>query len=236
MSVHKPRLAVYKFSSCDGCQLSLLDCEEELLDVTDAVEIAYFLEASSAVGKGPYDVTLVEGSISTPHDAERIHAIRRASKVLVSIGSCATTGGIQALRNGRSLDAFVSAVYASPEHISALRTSTAIADHVPVDFELNGCPINKTQLLDVVGSLLAGRRPNVQSYAVCVECKRAGIPCVLVSHGTACLGPVTAAGCGALCPLYARGCFGCFGPKEQANVAALEQTPLMSAFREVSFR
>jgi len=234
--MRKPRLAVYKFSSCDGCQLSLLDCEEELLAVTDAVEIAYFLEASSMTAKGPYDVTLVEGSITTPHDAERIHAIRRASKVLISIGSCATTGGIQALRKFAAIGDLVSAVYANPEFISTLRTSTAIADHVPVDFELQGCPINKAQLLDVVGSLLAGRRPNVQSYAVCVECKRAGIPCVLVSHGTACLGPVTAAGCGALCPLYNRGCFGCFGPKEQANVPALHEAPVMSAFREVSLR
>ena len=190
----RPTLAVWKFSSCDGCQLSLLDCEDELLEVAGAVEIAYFLEATSATAPGPYDLTLVEGSISTPHDAERIHAIRRASKTLVSIGACATRGGIQALRNSASLGDLVEAVYAHPEYISALRTSTAIADHVPVDFELQGCPINKAQLLDVVGSLLAGRRPNVQEYAVCVECKRAGIPCVMVSRGVPCLGPVTHAG------------------------------------------
>jgi sulfhydrogenase subunit delta len=217
----RPKLSVWKFSSCDGCQLSLLDCEDELLEVTEAVEIAYFLEATSATAKGPYDLTLVEGSISTPHDAERIHEIRRVSKTLVSIGACATTGGIQALRNFAALGDLVTAVYANPEYISTLRTSTAIADHVHVDFELQGCPISKAQLLEVVSALLAGRRPNVQSHSVCVECKGAGIPCVMVSHGTPCLGPVTAAGCGALCPLYARGCFGCFGPKEQANTEAL---------------
>ena len=217
----KPRLSVWKFSSCDGCQLSLLDCEDELLELTDAVDVAYFLEASSATAKGPYDLTLVEGSITTPHDAERIHEIRRASKVLVSIGACATSGGIQALRNFAQVGDFVSAVYASPQYISTLRTSTAVADHVPVDFELQGCPIDKGQLLDVVGSLLAGRRPNVPAHSVCVDCKLAGVPCVMVSKGIACLGPVTQAGCGALCPLYARGCFGCFGPKEQPNTAAL---------------
>lgn len=217
----KPKLSVWKFSSCDGCQLSLLDCEDELLEVAGAVDIAYFLEASSATGKGPYDLTLVEGSITTPHDAERIHEIRRASKILVSIGACATTGGIQALRNFASIGDFVSAVYATPSFISTLRTSTAIADHVQVDFELQGCPINKAQLLEVVGALLAGRRPNVPRHSVCVECKRAGIPCVMVAQGTPCLGPVTQAGCGALCPLYARGCFACFGPKEQPNTAAL---------------
>jgi sulfhydrogenase subunit delta len=217
----KPKLAVWKFSSCDGCQLSLLDCEEELLDVVGAVEIAYFLEASSATAKGPYDLSLVEGSITTAHDAERIHEIRRASKFLVAIGSCATTGGIQALRNFAHVGDFVSAVYASPDYISTLRTSTAIGDHIRVDFELQGCPINKGQLLEVIGALLAGRRPNVPQYSVCVECKRAGVPCVMVSKGVACLGPVTQAGCGGLCPLYARGCFGCFGPKEQPNTPAL---------------
>ncbi len=217
----KPKLAVWKFSSCDGCQLSLLDCEDELLAIAGAVEIAYFLEASSATVKGPYDLTFVEGSITTPHDANRIHEIRRVSKKLDTIGACATTGGIQALRNFASIGDFVSAVYATPSYISTLRTSTAIADHVPVDFELQGCPIDKAQLLEVVGAFLAGRRPNVPTYAVCVECKRAGVPCVVVSRGLPCLGPVTQAGCGALCPLYARGCFGCFGPKEQPNTEAL---------------
>jgi coenzyme F420-reducing hydrogenase gamma subunit len=217
----KPKLAVLKFSSCDGCQLSLLDCEDELLEVAGAVEIAYFLEASSATAKGPYDLVLVEGSITTPHDAERIHEIRRSAKTLVSIGACATSGGIQALRNFAQIGDFVSAVYATPDYISTLRTSTAIADHVPVDFELQGCPINKAQLLEVVGALLARRRPNVPRHSVCVECKRAGIPCVMVAKGVPCLGPVTQAGCGALCPLYERGCFACFGPKEQPNTAAL---------------
>jgi coenzyme F420-reducing hydrogenase gamma subunit len=217
----KPKLSVWKFSSCDGCQLSLLDCEDELLEVAGAVDIAYFLEATSATEKGPYDLTLVEGSITTPHDAERIHEIRRASRFLVSIGACATTGGIQALRNFASIGDFVSAVYATPAYISTLRTSTAIADHVPVDFELQGCPISKAQLLEVVGALLAGRRPNVPRHSVCVECKRAGVPCVMVAGGVPCLGPVTQAGCGALCPLYGRGCFACFGPKEQPNTDAL---------------
>jgi len=243
VSHKKPRLSVWKFSSCDGCQLSLLDCEDELLAVAGAVEIAYFLEASSATAKGPYDLTLVEGSITTPHDAERIHEIRRNSKFLVSIGACATTGGIQALRNFASVGDFVSAVYANPDYISTLRTSTAIADHVKVDFELQGCPINKMQLLEVVGALLAGRRPNVPAYSVCVECKGAGVPCVMVSRGVACLGPVTHAGCGALCPLYARGCFGCFGPKEQPNTESLakhwvelgaDEAQLLRAYRGIT--
>lgn len=217
----KPKLAVWKFASCDGCQLSLLDCEDELLEVAGAIDMAYFPEASRAVVKGPYDISLVEGSITTPHDAERIHAVRRASKVLVTIGACATAGGIQALRNFKDVKEFVALVYATPAYIETLGKSTPIADHVFVDFELRGCPINKTQLLELIGALLCGRKPNIPTYSVCIECKRNGIVCLMVAKGVPCLGPVTQAGCGALCPAYNRGCYGCFGPKETPNTASL---------------
>jgi coenzyme F420-reducing hydrogenase gamma subunit len=217
----KPKLAVWKFSSCDGCQLSLLDCEDELLAVAGAVEIANFPEASRAVVKGPYDLSLVEGSITTPHDAERIKEVRRVSRFLVTIGACATAGGIQALRNFKDVREFISAVYATPAYISTLETSTPISAHVPVDFELRGCPINKRQLLEVVSAFLAGRKPNTPPHSVCMECKARGVVCVMVAHGTPCLGPVTHAGCGALCPAYNRGCFGCYGPKETPNTASL---------------
>ncbi|HTZ05581.1 MAG TPA: hypothetical protein VMB53_07480 [Gaiellaceae bacterium] len=217
----KPKLAVWKFASCDGCQLSLLDLEDDLLAIAGAVEVAEFREATSGVVEGPYDLSLVEGSITTEHDAERIRQVRAASKVLVTIGACATAGGVQALRNFADVDEFVSAVYASPEYISTLGTSTPIAAHVPVDFELHGCPINKHQLREVVVSFLHGRRPAIASTSVCTECKRRGLVCITVAHGTPCLGPVTHAGCGALCPAYNRGCFGCFGPMETPNTAAL---------------
>ena len=217
----KPKLAVWKFASCDGCQLTLLDCEDELLDLAGEVEIANFVEASRAVVSGPYDLSLVEGSITTPHDAERIHQIRRSSRHLITIGACATAGGIQALRNFKDVHEFTSIVYATPAYIDTLRTSTAIADHVPVDFELRGCPINKQQLIEVISAYLQGRKPNTPPHAVCLDCKRRGLVCVMVAHGTPCLGPVTHTGCGALCPGYNRGCYGCFGPKETPNPAAL---------------
>jgi len=220
-SARKPKLAVWKFASCDGCQLSLLDCEDELLAVADAIDIANFPEASRAVARGPYDISLVEGSITTPHDAERIHKVRRSSKLLITIGACATAGGIQALRNFADVRAFTSQVYAHPEYIQTLNKSTPIADHVFVDFELRGCPINKYQLLEVVSALLNGRKPNLPPYSVCVECKRRGTVCVMVSQGIPCLGPVTQAGCGAICPAYDRGCYGCFGPKETPNTTSL---------------
>ena len=214
----RPRLAVWKFASCDGCQLSLLDCEDELLALAGAVEIANFPEASSAISDGPYDLSLVEGSITTAHDAERIQMVREQSKFLVTIGACATAGGIQALRNFADIDDFISAVYASPQYISTLATSTPISAHVPVDFELHGCPINKAQLVEVISAYLIGRKPAIASHSVCIECKRRGTTCIMV-QGTPCLGPVTHAGCGAICPAFGRGCYGCYGPMETPNTA-----------------
>jgi coenzyme F420-reducing hydrogenase gamma subunit len=199
----------------------LLDAEDELLAVSDAVEIAYFLEARTQTVAGPYDVGLVEGSVTTAHDAERIKQIRKQCHTLVTIGACATAGGIQALRNWADVNHFIRSVYASPEYIHTLATSTAISDHVWVDFELRGCPINKAQLLELVTDLLLGRRPRMPRYSVCVECKRRGTVCVAVSQGTACMGPVTQAGCGAICPAFNRECFGCFGPKEEPNLVSL---------------
>ena len=219
----KPRIAVWKFASCDGCQLSLLDLEDHLLEIADAVDIAYFLEASRATKPGPYDISLVEGSITTPHDRRRILQIRRQSRFLVTIGACATAGGIQALRNFRKVQEFVRLVYAHPEYIDTLEHSHPVSDFVPVDFELRGCPVNKYQVLELVSALLAGRRPRIPRYSLCQECKRRGLACVMVTRNEPCLGPIVQAGCGALCPAYHRPCFGCFGPAEGAQVAALAQ-------------
>lgn len=217
----KPKLAVWKFASCDGCQLSLLDCEDELLALADHITIANFPEASRAILGGPYDLSLVEGSITTDHDRERIQEVRRQSRFLVTIGACATSGGIQALRNFIDVADFVDVVYANPEYINTLETSTPIAAHVNVDFELRGCPINKAQLLEVISAFLNQRKPNISLSSVCIECKKRGNTCVMVAHGTPCMGPITQAGCGAICPAYNRGCYACFGPMETPNTGAL---------------
>jgi sulfhydrogenase subunit delta len=219
----KPKLAVWKFASCGGCQLSLLDCEAELLAVAGAIDFAHFREASRAVGKGPYDLSLVEGSITTPRDAERIHEVRRASKFLVTLGACATAGGIQALRNFADVKQFIRLTYATPGYVETLNKSTPISDHVFVDFELRGCPIAKQQLLETISAFLHGRKPNTPPHSVCLECKRRGSVCLMVAQDTPCLGPIAQGGCGALCPAYDRGCFACFGPQETPNPAALSQ-------------
>ncbi len=221
MAAQKPTVAVYKFSSCDGCQLSLLNMEDELLDLASVVELAYFLEATRAEQPGPYDIALVEGSVTTEHEVERIKEIRSQAKILIALGTCATAGGIQALRNLAEADDFAKVVYGHPEYLHFLKTAKPISDYVQVDMELWGCPVNKAQVIEVIVALLNGRKPVLPSYSVCLECKRRGTICVLVDKGIPCLGPGTQAGCGALCPAYGRGCYGCFGPQRDANLESL---------------
>lgn len=221
MPAKKPKVAVYKFASCDGCQLSLLDAEDELLAVAGAIDIAYFPEASRRMQKGPYDIGIVEGSVTTPHDVERAREIRKQCRTLITIGACATAGGIQALRNWKDVKEYTRIVYASPEYISTLDRSMPIGSFIHVDLELRGCPINKYQLIEVITAYLHNRKPILPTYSVCVECKLKGNVCVMVSHGTPCLGPVTQAGCNGLCPSYNRGCFGCYGPMETPNTSSL---------------
>lgn len=223
MKVKKPKVAVFKLASCDGCQLSLLDAEEALLAVAGEIDIAFFPEASRRMLKGPYDITLVEGSVTTPHDVEMIREIRKQSGALITIGACATAGGIQALRNWKDVKEFIQIVYATPEYISTLDRSLPVSSFVNVDFELRGCPINKNQLVEIINAFLNKRKPNVSSHSVCIECKLKGNVCVMVAHGTPCLGPVTHAGCGALCPSFNRGCYGCFGPMDSTNTNALSR-------------
>jgi coenzyme F420-reducing hydrogenase gamma subunit len=216
----KPTLAVWKFASCDGCQLSVLELEDVLLELADTVDIAYFREATSRESGGPFDLSLIDGSITTAHDRAQIREVRQRSRYLVALGACATSGGIQALRNFADVAEYRSLVYASPQYIATLATSTGMAEHVPIDFELRGCPVNKHQLLEVICAFLHRRRPAIASHSVCVNCKLRGNVCIMVT-GTPCLGPVTHAGCGALCPSYARGCYGCYGPMEAPNTASL---------------
>jgi sulfhydrogenase subunit delta len=217
----KPRVGVVKFASCDGCQLTILDLEDELLALTDRFEFVEFAEATSRRSSGPFDVLFVEGSISTPEQAVEIARLRAATKLLVTIGACATAGGIQALRTAAEHEAFRAAVYPAPSFVDSLAVAAPVADHVIVDAELRGCPISPHQVLELLNALTTGRRPQLPDQAVCLECKRRGIECVVVTRGEPCLGPVTQTGCGAICPGLGRGCYGCFGPREGANVDSL---------------
>ena len=232
----KPKVAVWKFASCDGCQLTLLDCEDELLQLADVIDIVKFPEATRIMKNGPYDLSIVEGSISTPHDLKQIQAIRKDSAFLLTIGACATTGGIQALRNYAKVEEWVQLVYASPEYIETLDKVTPISAHVKVDYELRGCPINKKQLIEVITSILHQKKPNIPNVSVCIECKLQGNVCVAVTKSLPCLGPVTHAGCGALCPGYQRACYGCFGPNERPNLQHLKAYYLAEHCEESEWR
>ena len=217
----RPRVGVVKFASCDGCQLTVLDLEDELLSIAERFDIVEFPEATSRRSSGPFDILLVEGSISTEEQLEELLRLRRQTTTLVTIGACATAGGIQALRNWSDHEPWAAAVYPRPELVASLAAATPIADHVVVDAELRGCPIDPGQLLELLTAVVVGRRPQLPDESVCAECKRRGATCVIVSQGVACLGPVTRTGCGALCPAFGRGCYGCFGPRGDANVTSL---------------
>jgi sulfhydrogenase subunit delta len=217
----RPRVGVVKLASCDGCQLTLLDLEDQLLPLTERFELIDFPEATSRRSEGPYDVLLVEGSVSTPDQVDEILRLRARTRLLVTIGACATSGGIQALRNWADEPSWRASVYPTPELVRSLATSTPVSEHVHVDAELRGCPIDPGQLVELLTALRIGRRPQLGGESVCLECKRRGTVCVLVAGGRPCLGPLTQTGCGAICPAFARGCYACFGPREEANVAAL---------------
>jgi coenzyme F420-reducing hydrogenase gamma subunit len=229
--VARPRVGVVKFASCDGCQLTLLDLEDELLSIVEHFDIIDFPEATSSRSEGPYDVLFVEGSVSEPAHLERIVELRRRTRHLVTLGACATAGGIQALRNWSDHDAFRASVYTHPEWVESLARSTPVAEHVQVDAELRGCPIDPGQLVELLTALTTGRRPQLRDESVCMECKRRGVVCVMVSKGMPCLGQVTQTGCGAICPRFGRGCYGCFGPREQANAAGLTRHLQMAGDR-----
>ena len=217
----RPRVGGVKMASCDGCQLTLLDLDDELLELAEQVDIVEFPEASSRRSEGPYDVLLVEGSVSTPEQAAEIRRLRRETRTLVTIGACAQAGGVQALRNWMELDEVAASVYANPDLIESLEHSSPVSRVVNVDAEIPGCPVSRTQIRELLAATLIGRRPQLPDEAVCLECKRRGIPCLLVTGTAPCLGPITRTGCGALCPSVGRGCFGCFGPRENTNVTSL---------------
>jgi len=215
------KMAIFKFTSCSGCQLELLNLEEELLELTERVEIAYFTEASRKIDEGPYDISLIEGSISTPEQELKIKEIRKMSKYLIAVGSCATSGGIQALRNWSKIEEYKKIVYPNPEWIKTLEDSTPISEHVKVDFEIRGCPINRRQLLWVLSQIIIGKEPFIPTHSLCIQCKIKGYTCVLVTRGEPCLGPIVMVGCGAICPSFQRPCYACYGPSDKPEVERL---------------
>lgn len=219
----KPKFALYKFTSCSGCQQALLNAESSLMDILTETEVAHFLEIKSASKEGPFDLVFVEGSASTPSEIDTLKNLREGAKVLVAIGACAVYGGPQALRNWLELADLKKTSYQRPDWIDGLEWTGGVDTYIPVDYKVYGCGPNPDQLVEVIISYLHGRQPSLPQYSVCVDCKLKGNICLLVT-GQNCLGPITASGCGAACPSRMRGCYGCFGPMSAANVMALTKT------------
>jgi len=220
-TINKPRVAVHKFSSCDGCQLALLNMGESLLELSQLVDIKHFAEAGPLDEEIKVDIAFIEGSVSTSHDINRLKKIRDNSTYLITIGACATSGGIQALRNMANTNEWIADIYANPSVIDSLDNSTPIKNHVNVDLEIWGCPINQRQILTAIRSLLFAVLPIEEHDKVCMECKRQQTVCVMVTKNEPCMGPVTRTGCGALCPHIGRACYACYGPAENPNTRAL---------------
>lgn len=220
----RPRVAIHKFASCSGCQLAFVNMGTDLIELSRLVDIVHMAEVGHiASDEEEVDIAFIEGSITTPHDVDRLKRIRAHSSYLITMGACATSGGIQALRNHADSAEWMRSVYAKPEYIHSLSTSAAIANHVKVDFELWGCPVSVRQMLAAVRSFLFGVPPQVLGEKVCQECKRRGNNCILVTQGQACMGPVTRTGCGALCPSFGAPCYTCYGPAEATNASSFGQ-------------
>jgi len=219
-SKSKPRVAVYKFTGCAGCQMELLRLEDELLDIAEKIEFVYFMMAQNRDELECYDICFVEGSVSTPRELQEIKMIRAQTKTLIAFGDCAITGCVPSIKNWLPQSDVEKTVYKNTSPIRSIKIN-GIGEYVPVDLVLPGCPPHKNLILKAIESSLLGIKPDLRMHAVCMECKLRENVCILTSLGKLCMGPVTRAGCGAICPTYERECEGCYGPMSDANPSAL---------------
>jgi len=219
----KPRIAVFDFACCEGCQLQIVNLEEELLDLLGVADVVEWREAMSDKSDD-YDIAIVEGSITRPADEERVKRIRAKAKTLIALGACATIGGVNKLKNNFDLDEVKKCVYGKDANKPHLATAPTKAVHevVKVDYKVHGCPIDRKEFTYIVRCLLIGKNPEIPEFPVCVECKAKGNPC-LWDYGQVCLGPIIRAGCGARCPSSAFRCFGCRGYVDNPNVDAAKE-------------
>lgn len=205
----KPKIAIFSLTGCEGCSLAILELEDQLLDILGAVEIVNFREGMTE-RSWDIDIGFVDGAVSTPEDEKEILHFRESCKTLVAIGSCACLGGINTLKNHQPEEEYRHYVYGDKAIWFPTISARAISAVVKVDYELPGCPMIKEEFVRFVKCMLAGRPFELPDYAVCVECKKKGNLC-LYEKGIICLGPVTRAGCDAICPSFGSKCEGCRG-------------------------
>jgi len=214
----KPKIAIFDFGCCEGCQLQIVNLEEQILDLVGLLDVRQWREAMSEHAED-YDIALVEGSITRQAEIARLEAIRRQAKVLVALGACAHTGGVNAMKNRMPMDQALKTVYGDKASWFDTIPTRPLSAVVPVDLAVPGCPIDRGELLEVVKALLLGKTPTLPTYPVCVQCKMAENVCVF-DLGLTCMGPVTRAGCRAVCPSYGNRCLGCRGLVPEPNVNA----------------
>ena len=213
----KPKVAFFDFTSCEGCQLDVLNLEgAELLDLLNAVDIVNFREVKTERDDN-YDIAFIEGSISRESEIPRLQNIRNRAKVVVALGACACIGGINCLKNHLPVDEALRIVYGKDSKYYDTIPARPTHAVIPVDYYVRGCPPTTTEFLKVVKALLLGKKPEIPNYPVCVECKMAGNVCVF-ERGMTCLGPVARAGCSAVCITSGRHCWGCRGLVDEPNV------------------
>lgn len=217
----KPRVGIFDFTGCEGCELNQLNFEDQLLDILAHVDIVEWREAMDDK-PGEYDIAFVEGALSTPDCIRRIHDIRRRAKVLVALGSCAVTGGVNAVKNTRPIEQVREEVYGADKYLFPTLPALPLSAVVKVDHNVRGCPMTQREFLKVFTSLVMGKQPVEPDEAVCVECKLKENECVY-DKGMICLGPVTRAGCDAQCPSVGQYCTGCRGLVSEPNIAGMEE-------------
>ena len=217
----KPSVGIYGLTGCAGDQLALLNCENELLDITGAVDLKFFPMAMTGNDESsPLDIAFVEGTVVQPEDEHMLRKLRDRAKLLIALGTCAAWGGVQAMKNEIPREELRRKVYGPQGERFEAIAAQPLSHFVKVDLALSGCPVEKGQLLQAVAALLHGDLPRLPNYAVCTECKMVENPCVLIESGQLCLGPITVAGCNARCPSHSQPCIGCRGPVEEANISS----------------
>jgi coenzyme F420-reducing hydrogenase gamma subunit len=216
----KPKVAFFDFTSCEGCQLTVVDSLQTHPELLDVVDIVQFREAMTEKGED-YLIAFVEGSLARPADEERLRRIREQAGIVVALGACAHIGGINTIRNRQQLEKVRKYVYGDKWEWFDAYESRPISAAVKVDYFIPGCPIDRFEFLEVVKALLQGREPKIKDYPLCVECKLKENVC-LYHVGKSCLGPIARAGCDAICPTYGDGCEACRGLITKPNINAAE--------------
>jgi sulfhydrogenase subunit delta len=212
----KPKVGFFDFTGCEGCQLEVINFESELVELLEHVDIVNFREAMQE-RSDDYDIAVIDGAITTETEIKRIQQIRKQAKILITIGACSSSGGVNCLKNFRSMEENLKIVYGESAQYYSTIPARPVSAVVSVDFELPGCPVNRFEFIQLVKALLLGKKFELPNYPVCVECKKAGNICVF-EEGETCLGPVTRGGCNAICVTTGRHCWGCRGLVNDPNV------------------